>query len=85
MHYLLITLLRRVKIRKLYRINVDQIITKFQDKVRVGTFPLTHKSERIEKLTLIPVQNLDGCQLRYCIQISYIVLYNIIIYIILLM
>lgn len=53
-HVLITSVLPRVKIHELYQLNVDQIVTQFQDKVRAGPPPLVHKTESIEELTLIP-------------------------------
>ncbi|VVC27660.1 Hypothetical protein CINCED_3A023505 [Cinara cedri] len=53
-HALLTKVLPKVKIHELFQLNVDQIVTHFQDKVRAGPPPLVHKSECNEELKLIP-------------------------------
>lgn len=53
-HALLAKLLPRAKIHELFQLNVDKIVTEFQEKVRASPPPKTNKSESNEELTLIP-------------------------------
>lgn len=38
----------------MFQLNIDKIVTEFQDKVRAGPPPLAKKSECIDELILIP-------------------------------
>lgn len=47
-------LLPKAKIHELYQLNVDKIITEFQDKARAGPPPSSNKLECNEEIKLIP-------------------------------
>lgn len=51
---MLSTVLPRVKIHELFQLNIDKIVTEFQDKVRSGPPPLSNKLEYNEEIILIP-------------------------------
>lgn len=54
-HAILATLLPRAKIHELFQLNIDRIVTEFQEKVRAGPPPLAHKkSECNGELILVP-------------------------------
>lgn len=55
-HALLTTLLPKVKIHELYQLNVEKIVTEFQNMVRSGPPPLAKnsKNDDNDELALIP-------------------------------
>ena len=53
-HALLTIVLPKVKIHELFQLNIDKIITEFQEKVRAGLPSVAKNKESDEELTIIP-------------------------------